>query len=1021
MRLTLLVVATGMFCWNFQSSARADEHAHPPHKATATSWKAVYAELAIDKQKQLLLERLQPFLNPAHYLALDPPQRKEFLRYAENRLDSDTPVTRCWSPNTARPILFAYHAVEEAAQAEKSHLKANQFFQRWNRTALNGPGQNVQGRAVTLTWSIVPDGTAIPKDPVINDSDDPSSLRARLGEIYGGNVGPPENQPWFPLFSDLFDEIGAQCGITYVYEANDDGARLGSVSPGRRNVRGDIRLSGHDIDGDGDTLAYNYFPDNGDMVIDTNDSWFEDISNNSIRLVNTVAHEHGHGLGLQHVCPIDHTKLLEPSINTNFRGIQFDEIYTLQRWYGDPCEDHEPPFRDNDAIWRAKALTVSAENPFDFQWLSIDDNSDTDYYSFTVPPEASLRVRVSPSDQVYLEGGESGANCSNGSSFDSSSIHDLSLELLDRFGKVLAAAQDNPAGQAEELAGIPTGPGGQLFIRIEGGAANQAQLYRLEIELDPPAVSLEVSETRIITESHAPANGRIEPGETIEFEIYLRNNGSVTAENVSATLSAPPGTPGFTSFTPGQDYGSIAGPAPVSRPFVFALDGDCGTSFPLELTLTADGGFSQTYPVRLNLGIVAEQLSERFTSPDGQELPDGWASDESQSGSGWKISGDRTSSPPFAVFAANEPSRGTSTLTTPAISLGFKAGTLRFRHYVNTEASNLSPTVGFDGGVLELSSNGGEWQDILATGATFTQGPYNRTLSFAYQNPLPERRAWSGDLGWITTAVILPANLANQSVRFRWRLGHDTSEAEEGWYLDDVRISTSSCAQTAAVVRLDLRNGSIAEGQPIGMASLEFSTLLPLQSDLPLGLLTGGTATPGLDTIDFDNLVLPAGQTSVLLEFNAHSDEEVEGLETLELSLDPAGLVPSGLPTALITIADSLYGEWAATQLGLGTANGPLDDFDLDGIGNYEEYAWQTDPGSAKSRPDPRIRREGEFLYINFPLANLPRFTSVRAEMSTDLENWTSQGVETLADGFRVRINSPQGYIRLRFDELPAP
>ncbi len=54
---SLLIVATGMLVWSFQSNARADGHAHSEHMATTlcsttNTWKAVYAELAVDEQRR---------------------------------------------------------------------------------------------------------------------------------------------------------------------------------------------------------------------------------------------------------------------------------------------------------------------------------------------------------------------------------------------------------------------------------------------------------------------------------------------------------------------------------------------------------------------------------------------------------------------------------------------------------------------------------------------------------------------------------------------------------------------------------------------------------------------------------------------------------------------------------------------------------------------------------------------------------------------------------------------------------
>ena len=110
-------------------------------------------------------------LDPDTYRALSPRQRVLLLRYAASRLNGGTPVARCWAPNTPEHILLAYHAVEEASldAISLAPRKANQFLKRWSRTATNGPGQNVQGLPVTLTWSIVPDGTPIPGEPSIKN------------------------------------------------------------------------------------------------------------------------------------------------------------------------------------------------------------------------------------------------------------------------------------------------------------------------------------------------------------------------------------------------------------------------------------------------------------------------------------------------------------------------------------------------------------------------------------------------------------------------------------------------------------------------------------------------------------------------------------------------------------------------------------------------------------------------------------------------------------------------------------
>jgi hypothetical protein len=48
---------------------------------------------------------------------------------------------------------------------------------------------------------------------------------------------------------------------------------------------------------------------------------------------------------------------------------------------------------------------------------------------------------------------------------------------------------------------------------------------------------------------------------------------------------------------------------------------------------------------------------------------------------------------------------------------------LTFRQNFNIEASDADPNLGFDGGILEMSTDGGNtFQDILAAGGSFVMG-----------------------------------------------------------------------------------------------------------------------------------------------------------------------------------------------------------------------------------------------------------------------------------------------------------
>lgn len=113
---------------------------------------------------------------------------------------------------------------------------------------------------------------------------------------------------------------------------------------------------------------------------------------------------------------------------------------------------------------------------------------------------------------------------------------------------------------------------------------------------------------------------------------------------------------------------------------------------------------------------------------------------------------------------------------------------LIFQQNFNLEASDVDPNVGFDGGVLEMSTGGrNTFQDILAVGGSFVMGGYNRITAADRGSPIAGRQAWSGNSqGFTTTVVNLPFSLGVG--RLRWRMASDNSGSGEGWRVDTVNI-----------------------------------------------------------------------------------------------------------------------------------------------------------------------------------------------------------------------------------------
>lgn len=937
--------------------------------------------------------------------------QRTLLRYAADHRDGHPSHVLCWESHTPRVVVSAFHAVEEAsAQAKRiarRKIGIGTAFQadesdHWARTATNGTNQGAQGNPVTLTWSIVPDGTTIPGGEVSGEgTNEPSNLRAWLAGIYGGSAtGPASTQVWFPVLQAAFDNIAAKTGMRYVYEPNDDGATLSSLSSGQGSlgVRGDVRISGHAIDGNSNVLAYNYFPDYSDMVIDTADGFFNTTSNNSLRLRNVVEHEHGHGLGLKHVCPVDNTKLMEPFINLGFTGFQFDEIYTTQRLYGDFLEVHGSE-RDNDTLAKATPVIAPVNVPFVAQWAGIDDNSDVDFYRFSVPAGTQLTARVIPSTAAYLEGAQNQVTgaCTAGTSFNSAILHDLAFAILapDQT-TVLGTGNTQPAGTAEVVADLPIAVAGTHYLQVTGGAANFNQLYRLEIEVGAPSVAMQLVSATVTTELFQGVNGAPDPGETVELEVVLENVGLIGATNLEATLVLPAGFPGFDTA---HHYGSVGSGSTGAGSFVFASSGPCGGPFTLQLQLAADGGYAATIPVDLALGVELATFEEDFDG--GAGIPAGWGNAETGKGSLWSIVSAASNSAPNSAFAENKSQAGQSILTTPAISVGAVPGKLGFSHFYDTETN-------WDGGVLEILIGAGSWQDILDAGGAFDSGGYNLALA-GINNPLAGRSGWSGNSGgFITTVVTLPPSAANENVQFRWILGHDNRIGANGWFVDDVSFKEFACDAGGVLLTLSSADDSASEYfNATDTAEVSVSAALPVPTNIPVTLSAAGTASPALDVTGFGNLTLAAGNASATATLSAVSDGLVEGNETLEVSS------PDATGTVQVTIADTPYGQWAASELSTTGAVNPFDDFDLDGSLNVEELIFGTDGASPASFENLEFIPVGPDRKIAVPLGALPADILVEGATSLDLTTWTHDGVTDLADGFSISGDDALRFFRL--------
>lgn len=574
---------------------------------------------------------IEKVLIPHLFEALSPIQQEIFIARLDALYNQPLPTAPlamlCFAPDTPQLVVEAFTLLDEFPRYNQTT--------RWSSTASGSTGS--QGDPITLTYGFPADGVTIPVISGVSYPAGPNSLNAWLNSIYGSQA------TWKPLFDLTFARWSQLSGVTYIYEPNDDGATM-NQNQGVLGVRADLRIGAKTLDGNSGVLAYNNFPPDGDMVFDAFDSFFEDTSSASLRLRNVISHEHGHGTGQLHVCPIQQTKLMEPFVSTAYDGPRHDDVRNMQRFYGDPFEPDNDPINANDLgdLVIGNSFTVGnvpAPSLPNGSLLSIDANGEQDYFFFEVASEASINVTVTPIGTSYDDSdqacsGQSGSCCS-GNTIDSLAIADLNVDVIGPNGvTVLATGNSAAAGSSEVLTGVPLQNPAGYFIRVyEGNSPTQSQLYKLTVTIGAPVFA----PLTIQLPSGAPSaliGGQptsfgvvIDPGDEslvngtailhYRYEPGAFSQVALTPEggnNFTATLPAPgcDATPEFylsaTGSTTGQVTLPSAGPAaPFTAVIPVPLIDDFQTDQGWSVTNapsggTFDGAWQRGIPVNLNRG-----------------------------------------------------------------------------------------------------------------------------------------------------------------------------------------------------------------------------------------------------------------------------------------------------------------------------------------------------------------------------------------------------------------------------------
>ena len=304
-------------------------------------------------------------------------------------------------------------------------------------------------------------------------------------------------------------------------------------------------------------------------------------------------------------------------------------------------------------------------------------------------------------------------------------------------------------------------------------------------------------------------NNRLDPGESAQIGITLANTGHygltgitgvISSNHPLVTISSASGSLAELSFpTTGQ----------LSPLYSLSLDPDYAQPFLfLPLDLTAASGYDQTFDLVLPIGGFLEAFEDGAGDWTHQVVGSGWVDQ-------WHLSSQRNHSPGGGqswkcgdTGVEDYANLLNAALLSVPLELSGGDSELRFWMWIEAETSPLYTGKAYDGGILEMSVDGGAFTRVTPVGG------YPYTIR-AGSNPGPfpaDTPVFSGAYDWQQVTFDLTG--VSGTATFRFRFGSDGAVVKEGWYIDDVELWTGMSPSSTREVELTPVRLALSQSRP---------------------------------------------------------------------------------------------------------------------------------------------------------------------------------------------------------------
>ena len=298
---------------------------------------------------------------------------------------------------------------------------------------------------------------------------------------------------------------------------------------------------------------------------------------------------------------------------------------------------------------------------------------------------------------------------------------------------------------------------------------------------------ISIGEVRLEEDKSCDQDGIVDAGERGTIIVPVMNGGPVDMRNTTVTVTTS--TPGV-SFRHGSSvrisriapFDSLEVRIEIEVDRAFAGAGQLQVSVRVSNDDACESLVSRPFSAWLNV-----DEAHNVSTIDTVETPSTpWTAAGTESDVIWS----RVEVTPFnrAWLGLDFGGPSDTTLESPALLVGTAAPfVIAFDHRFSFETDfGTSPPTFYDGGMIEISRNGGPWEDI----STFVEPGYGGTLFIGSDNPLGGRRAFVGRSASFPARDALTLNLgmafSGQTVRIRFRIATDAAVGDFGWEIDNI-------------------------------------------------------------------------------------------------------------------------------------------------------------------------------------------------------------------------------------------